>query len=297
MATPPETPRPAFSPMEDSGARDSDDESRDDQSTTAGQPAGLAPENDVSGIKLGASPSASEAGDKDDDGKQNTDVPHAESPKPVNPLMMTASKELTPAQLYQVYQMKLRSDAGGSESQEQAPKLVNSLVDFLTSFNERLSKLEQKAGIETNKEGGASKTGAAQVDESQVHSVETRFYSVDNQTKLSEEGSKEPIWKIKGSFDSEVDKKHCLRVLFKWTGAGGEKSDDEINAEPPQPDIVDVEEVRIRSEPIATFLEKILAYSVHNNDLVHLRKPFRCLVSEAPAIRDQLQKLERMHHG
>jgi hypothetical protein len=193
--------------------------------------------------------------------------------------------------LYNAYTKKLAKTEKTAESTStkqlpKGPKLVKGLVDYLRVLEDRLRKLETKLPDEEKP--------VAKVDEAEKKEVklETRFYdcaneaSVDFLDHVTSDRRKEH-----GSFSSEVDPKHMIRVLYKWQSKPLELSE---GAKPGASDI-DILALRIFSEPIAQFFEHIAAFEVHRDNLVLMRKPFRFLIRGASKIKGQLAKLEALY--
>lgn len=209
--------------------------------------------------------------------------------------MMTASSEFTSAQLYEIYQMKLQRDSkeAGAPKKGQASRMVRTFVDFASSVEERLKKLEEKMDVSQNEEDVApNKSG-----QSEHEKVEVRFYNLANQPKKSQDSSKTvESWKSKGTFESEADTKHCIRVLFHWNVNNGPeaaaKTSEEALSKAPDPEAIEIEEIRIHSKPITEFLASQADYEMHKDNTIHFRKPFRFLLTNAKAIRAQATKLQ-----
>lgn len=197
----------------------------------------------------------------------------------------------TSKEIYDLWLKKLRKYAESydkSPASERTPRLARSFIDYVGTVDDRLQKIESKIGMT------AKETKKPEDIPGKAHSVQTRFYnaSAQPQSRNASLDDDEPGWNIQGSFVSEVDPKHCLRVLFSWVQDHSTGTDSQRDDEHPGPESIEISEIRINSDPITAFLAKQLDYEVHKDSVVHLKRPFRSLIRNVDSIRRQLSFLE-----
>jgi hypothetical protein len=202
------------------------------------------------------------------------------------------SNELNSKEIYEMWVRKLRKYAESydkSAAGERTPRLARSFVDYVQTVDDRLERIESKIGI-----NGKSTKEPDKVP-GQEHSVQTKFYnaSTQPQSKSMSMEDDETGWNEQGSFISEVDRKHCLRVLFNWVQEHTTETDSQRNDEHPDPERIEISDIRIHSDPITAFLAKQLDYEVQKDSVVHLKRPFRILIRKVDSIKKQLASLER----
>lgn len=174
---------------------------------------------------------------------------------------------------------------------DRAPRLARSFVDYLRAVDDRLEKIESKIGI------NAKSMEQPKDKQGREHSVQTKFYnaSAQPQSKGMSIEDDEAGWNEQGTFLSEMDQKHCLRVLFTWVPDQTIRTDLQSEDEQPDPERIEISNIRIHSEPITAFLAKQLDFEVQKDSVLHLKRPFRILIRKADAIKKQLAFLEREH--
>jgi hypothetical protein len=198
--------------------------------------------------------------------------------------------------LYNAYTNKLsRAEKIAKDTSKKqlpkGPKLVKGLVDYLRVLEDRLGKLEEKLEQEPEEKLPEEEKPADEAEKQEVK-LETRFYDCANEASVDFlDHVQSDRHKEQGSFSSEVEPKHMIRVLYKWQSKPLEPSE---GAKPAASDI-DILALRIFSEPIAQFFEHIAAYEVHRDNLALTRKPFRFLIRGASKIKGQLAKLEALY--
>lgn len=197
----------------------------------------------------------------------------------------------TSKEIYDLWVTKLRKYAESydkSHASERTPRLARSFIDYVGAVDDRLQKIESKIGI-TSKE-----TKKPEDAQGEKHSVQTRFYnaSAQPQSRSVSIDDDEPGWNVKGSFLSETDSKHCLRVLFNWVQDQTTGTDSQPDDENPDPERIEISEIRIHSDPITAFLAKQLDYEIHKDSVVRLKRPFRSLIRKVDSIKKQLAFLE-----
>lgn len=195
-------------------------------------------------------------------------------------------------EIYDMWVEKLRKYAetyDKSPPGERAPRLARSFVDYVRTVDERLQKIEVKLDIDSKL------TKQPEDVAGKEHTVQTKFYNASAQPQPKGMGvdDDETGWSEQGTFLSEVDRKHCLRVLFNWVQEHTIEADPQRNDEHPDPELIEISDIRIHSDPIAAFLSKQLDYEIHKDSVVHLKRPFRILIRKADSIKKQLAFLER----
>jgi hypothetical protein len=202
------------------------------------------------------------------------------------------ARQFTSAQLYALQQLKIENDAKTTGTRgDQAPRLIRTFVDLLDTVEKRLARLEEKVATESDESGKYNQGQSAEEDKD----IRPRFYSAENQVRRRGARSEEKMWTVKGSFDSERDPKHWLRVLFRWRSGDAELSDAAINDDPPDPEAIVLEELRIGSKAIVEFIEKLSTVELSERGVIRMKKPFRMLIFSMAAFREQLSFLERRY--
>lgn len=201
------------------------------------------------------------------------------------------AENATSKEIYDLWVTKLRKYAESydkNHATERTPRLARSLIDYVGAVDDRLQKIESRIGI-TSKE-----TKKPEHASGEDHSVQTRFYnaSAQPQSRSASMDDDEPGWNMKGSFLSETDAKHCLRVLFNWVQDHTISTDSQSDDEHPDPERIEISEIRIHSDPISAFLVKQLDYEVQKDSVVRLKRPFRSLIRKVDSIKKQLSFLE-----
>lgn len=197
----------------------------------------------------------------------------------------------TSKEIYDLWITKLQKYAESydkSHASERTPRLARSFINYVGAVDDRLQKIESKIGITSNE------TKKPEDAPGEKHSVQTRFYnaSTQPQSRSVSIDDDEPGWNVKGSFLSEMDSKHCLRVLFNWVQDHPTSTDSHTDDEHPDPERIEISEIRIHSDAITAFLAKQLDYEVHKDSVVRLKRPFRSLIRKVDSIKKQLSFLE-----
>lgn len=206
-------------------------------------------------------------------------------------LLTTITESLTSRELYDLWSRKLRNYAESYEkghASETTPRLARSFIDYVGTVDYRLQQIESRIGI-TSTEIKVPKDAP---DDEVL--VQTRFYNASAQPQPQNGGMEydEPGWNVKGSFLSEVDSRHCLRVLFNWVQDHTAGTQSLSEDEHPDPKRINISEIRIHSDAITAFLANRLDYEVDNDSIVRLKWPFRSLIGNVDFIKKQLSILE-----
>lgn len=202
------------------------------------------------------------------------------------------------AVLYEAYAKQLqREEKGAKAPKGGAPELVKSLVRCLQALEDRIEQLESEKRLRDEKDAGEKATERENGEEEEEEEKEqenpeeetkpddhtfereTKFFSFDDE-KQSED------------FFELNCKSHVLRVLYSRKSKEGHVRALYGEDARPDPNLIDIIEIRIDSEPIAKFLEKKITYTLHEACLIHIARPFRLLIRNANIIREQLWKLE-----
>lgn len=213
----------------------------------------------------------------------------------IDPALVPILKEdmagfLDSGELYDLYVRKLQKlretgDPANTLSDQAKPKmLARSLIDYLSSYEARIKSVEDKLGI-------ASRTERPAKGNSASDSAGTKFYDADKpiHASMDSPNETEDEWNVQGAFCSTVDPNHRIRALFKWKN---KPNDDVADVQvPPDPKSVDILEIRIKSKPVATFFQKVLDYDISNDGLIHIVKPFRCLIRKVDLIRQHVNQV------
>lgn len=200
----------------------------------------------------------------------------------------------TSEEIYAIWATKLRTYAESHDkapASERTPRLARSFIDYVGTVDYRLQKIESRMVITP------TETKNPEDAQGGEHSVQTRFFNAsaqahDRSGAIEED---EPGWNVKGNFLSEVDSKHCLRVLFNWVQDRTASTESHPDDEHPDPKSIEISEIRIDSEPITDFLAKQLDYEVHKDNIVRLKRPFRSLIRMVDPIKKQLSILESQY--
>lgn len=195
------------------------------------------------------------------------------------------------AELYDIYVQKLQNlretkDPASTLDDQGKPKvLVRSLIDYLSSYEDRMKTVEDKLGIA--KEPEIPKQGNVESD-----IAGTKFYNVKDHVGASMYATDdaEDEWNVAGAFCSTIDTNHRIRALFRWKNKSNDIAAD--IQRPPDPKSVEIVELRIKSKPVAAFFQKELDYDISNDGLIHIVKPFRCLITKADLIRQHVGHVE-----
>lgn len=201
------------------------------------------------------------------------------------------SEHANSKEIYDLWATKLRKYAESYEKNhatETSPRLARSFMDYLSTVDDRLQKIESKIGL------AAKETKKPEDVPDEGDSVQTRFYNVSAQpqSRSTSMDDDEQGWNQQGDFLSEVDPKHCLRVLFNWVQDHNTGDDSPRDDEHPDPKRIEISELRIHSDPITTFLAKKLDYEVQKDSVVRLKRPFRTLIRNVDSVKKQLSLLE-----
>jgi len=208
--------------------------------------------------------------------------------KPLFNYVIERADRLSTKNLYDIYSRKLDTEDKkrpvGSKGGK-APRIVRGFADYVRTLEERIATLEANSEVKgpmnkTTPDNVVSATGDP--------SMRTAFYKFcDGQTFEFIDLINNDAWKEKGTFTSEVDERHFLRVLYQ----GSSTPSSPTESLDPGPDI-EVLALQLYSAPVATFLEKLAQHQVHKDHLVRLTKPFRLLIQNADTIRDHLKRLQ-----
>lgn len=204
--------------------------------------------------------------------------------------LKVASEVFTSKQLYEVYRRKLQRDAEYSDqTTERAPRLARTFIDYINAVDERLKTVEERVGIHVD---SSKKSADTDTDTHTGHVVQTKFYMATDEVPSQDSKGKDTSWGVRGSFLSEMDPRHCLRVLYTPNDSSNNNKDNCQGAEiAPEPDRIEVTEILIHSDSITSFLAKELDYDLHKDRVLLLRRPFRPLIRKMEAIREHVRSL------
>ncbi|KAL1867904.1 hypothetical protein Daus18300_006179 [Diaporthe australafricana] len=212
---------------------------------------------------------------------------------PLSRIQEDSAAYFSSAELYDVYVQKLQKlrelgDPANTLSEQGKPKvLVRSLVDYLSSYEERIKSIEDKLGIELKHETPAKNNIGPDV-------AGIKFYDVDDpvHAAIDAPDETEDEWNVSGAFNSTVDTNHRIRALFKWKN----KPNSDVQP-PPDPKSVEVLELRIKSKSVADFFQKELDNDISKDGMIHLAKPFRCLIKNIDLIRQHINRGGKQLHS
>jgi len=197
--------------------------------------------------------------------------------------------------LYKLYTLKLENeDRKRAKKVDKAPRLVRGFTDYIRTLEDRIGKLETAVMEKAMKKAGEQdeKKDADTSSQDQDTNVRTVFYNYANEPNIDFiDIIANDRWKEKGSFTSEVDQNHFLRVLYKWESEPTDHSD----GAKPKSNNIDILAIRLYSKPVAVFLQRIARYQLHKDNLVLMTKPFRLLIQNASAIQDHIRKLQEKY--
>lgn len=227
----------------------------------------------------------------DDDNDSDSDVNELIN-KPLSNYVLERAERLSTKTLYDIYARKRDAEdkkkpAGPKRSK--APRIVRGFADYVRALEDRIAKLEADSGAKaTQEEAPLAEVISATGDPS----MRTTFYRFSNgQTFDFIDQIDDEKWKEKGTFTSEVDERQFLRVLYQ----GGSTQNDTTTSADPGPDI-DILALQLFSAPVATFLENMApGIMLHNDNLLRLTKPFRLLIQNAEAMKDQMKRLQERY--
>lgn len=210
----------------------------------------------------------------------------------ISDFVKSRADEISANQLFEIYSRKLEVEDGKRQKKkkkvEKAPQLVKNFADYLRTLESRIGQLESKL----------AKKGDHPGDEEGIippppppppsdASIETAFYNSANFANIDFiDQCSDLSWQYTGTFTSEVDRIHFLRVLYK--ADGGQKKQPGI---PPAGD-VEVLALRLNSSPVAAFLEMLTSDKLSRFGLMLMVKPFRVLVRHVSDIKNQLNRLQ-----
>ncbi|KAG8161101.1 hypothetical protein KVR01_009365 [Diaporthe batatas] len=211
-----------------------------------------------------------------------------------NDFLEWVGAEASSTEIYNMWVSKLGKYADTydkSPASERNPRLARSFIDYVRAVDDRLAAIESKVGI------NAQSIKEPEDTPGKGHTVQTTFYdaSAQPQSQGTTSDDDEIGWNEQGAFLSQVDPKHCLRVLFNWVQQASSDNASPRNDEHPDPRSIQISEVRIHSDPISSFLAKQLDYDVHKDGVVHFKRPFRSLIRNVDSVKKQLSLLEQEH--
>ncbi|KAL2012489.1 hypothetical protein VTN00DRAFT_14 [Thermoascus crustaceus] len=231
--------------------------------------------------------------DRDDDAYDDDDDDHGEEDE--EDRVSTKSKF---AVLYDAYAKQLqREEKGAKAPKGSAPELVKSLVRCLQALEDRIEQLESEKRWRDERDAREKET--EQLNGKEEEEEEKEQENPEEETKPDDQPFGPEIKFF--SFDDEKQseeffelncKSHVLRVLHSRKQKEGNVRALSGEDARPDPNLIDIIEIRIDSEPIAKFLEKKINYTLHEACLIHIARPFRLLIRNANIVRDQLWKLE-----
>lgn len=214
------------------------------------------------------------------------------------------AKNLNTQTLYNAYVDRLKKVHPPSDAHK-APRLVKGFIDYVQHLEARIDMLESKAGVEKpDKDDGDSKDDdeAAEDGESTEQktedgeppepeaTLETKFYFIEDH--LDETGTlRGDQISTKGTFRSNVDPKHLLRVVYGFEGDHARKPAVRLSDELPSD--AKIWCVRINSEPISTFFKSLVNVELHKDNIIEMFAPFRILLRNLNTIRRHYNALEK----
>ncbi|KAK0707756.1 hypothetical protein B0H67DRAFT_321770 [Lasiosphaeris hirsuta] len=231
--------------------------------------------------------------------------PPPQYPGPNEQAIRRAVQSLTSAQIFEAYKRRMNMEVppsapgppGAPPHRPQAANLVNGVVDYLRVLEQRVNTLETRGQMRPPGPPGpppAAATGAGHTDDPELA---VKFY--DSRHYLYDDGIYHDCHNTgnlgETSFLTSAGTQHFLRVLYAPIREDSEPQDlaeRNPNAEPPNPDDVEIITFGITSLPLTDFFEEELDFDLDTDYLIRLGKPFRPLIRNIGQIRGHLQKLE-----
>lgn len=182
------------------------------------------------------------------------------------------------------------ADEEPEKSEERAPGMVQHFIDFVRTLDDRMTRLENgntkrlpeddKTSIHLTK---AEMAGSQDVSETQFAPLSRRLTETD--TKAIE------LLRELCPAD-ESSENHILRVgCHNLASSSVVKSSSTAKGEP-DPEHIEMIFISIKSRAISRFLEAQTGFKFDSDGLIHVTRPFKILIQNAVAIKDQLTKLE-----
>lgn len=181
-----------------------------------------------------------------------------------------------------------RSDGMGDEAKTSSREWPASFINYLNRLENRVKHLEKNLQ-NSDAARDEEKTPRQMVPRPNV----VQFFLVDDEPPVNRRTNR---WEDPRSFMYERHTQHPMSIdaLYRWMKAspGSAKERDKQN---PQPEDVDILEIRIASRVIAEFLDVKLEFEISKNGVVHFTKPFRTLIRSFALVKSQLSMLETKH--
>ncbi|KAF1961539.1 hypothetical protein CC80DRAFT_488785 [Byssothecium circinans] len=239
------------------------------------------------------------SGDNEDDEENYDEIDSVD--ELFNSFIVRNSRIMSLEALYKAYNGKLeiveerrkkaqKSNRADKERPGVAPRLFKEFADYLRTLENRIDKLEAGKGLKETPSTG-TKVGTRQ-EERGDDAIKIVYYSCDQAEAVeffdltADERWKEDYESITGT-----PKPNTLQILYE-AGGKDQSEPSAILATNPQSDIL---ALKVHSNPLASFFEKLAGYQVHKDNLVRMVKPFRFLVRNASSIKEHLKWLQEYY--
>lgn len=175
-------------------------------------------------------------------------------------------------------------------SDEQSPNMIKHFVDFVRVLDDRMTRLEN----------GTSKR-LPQYDNSSVHPTsiqpavtqdvsETKFAPLSRRLTETDTKATEILRELCPA--NESAEKHILRVGCHNLASSSVVNSESTAAGDPDPRHIEMIFISIKSRAISKFLEAQTGFKFDSDGLIHVTRPFKVLIQNAVAMKEQLAKLE-----
>lgn len=175
-------------------------------------------------------------------------------------------------------------------NKETTPDLVKHFIEFFRVLEDRMTRLEHRPSKRLPEDHGSSNCQTLAEPSGSQDATETVFAPLSRRLTETDTKAAEIIRELCPADDCSDN--HILRV-----GCHNLASSSAINSTStapggPDPNQIEMIFISIRSPAISRFLEAQTGFRFDSDGLIHVTRPFKVLIQNAAAMKDQIRKLE-----
>ncbi|KAJ4421175.1 hypothetical protein N0V82_003940 [Gnomoniopsis sp. IMI 355080] len=184
------------------------------------------------------------------------------------------------------------ADEEHSKSEERTPDMVQHFIDFIRILDDRMTRLENGNSNRLSEDSDLEPSiypTKAEIAGSQDVS-ETKFAPLSRRLTETDTKAIELLRELCPA--DESSEKHILRVGCHNLASSSVVSSSSTVKGEPDPEHIEMIFISIKSRAISRFLEAQTGFKFDSDGLIHVTRPFKILIQNAVAMKDQLTKLQ-----
>lgn len=216
----------------------------------------------------------------------------------VSSILGSSVADLTSEKLYRLYvdHLQHEDDKSKKKDEDKSPDLVRHFVDYIRVLEDRMTRLEtgNPRHVAENKTSSKLRTHTQSL--STQDNSETVFAPLSR--RLTETDTKATELLRELCPEDELADCHILRVgchnLSSSSSVSNSASTSPVASEP-DPGQIEMIFISINSQAISRFLETHTGFKFDRDGVIHVTRPFKILIQNAAAIKEQHAKLRGMY--